>query len=297
MSVEEAALGMYRVINNNMAQGVRETTIKRGIDPREFPMVVAGGAGPNHACMIGHELEIPLLIVPRESSIFCAAGMLMTDLKHDFVRSHVGRLQDADWPEIGRLIDQMAAEGAALLEAEGIDEARRESLLKLDCRYTKQYHEVSFPVPRAACETGDAAAIEQLFHAEHNRLYGYSLEELGAPVEVINVRLQALGRTLKPAYPEDDHAGADASAAHKGEREIVVPETGRLQRVPVYDGHATRFGHHIVGPAIIEQENTSILVSGSYDCLCDRYGSFAIYERGREDLVASVTEHAGSEGP
>ncbi len=292
LALEEAALGMYRVINHNMAEGVRETTVRRGLDPREFPMVVAGGAGPNHACMIGRELEIPLLLVPRESSIFCAAGMLASDLKHDFVRSHVARLGEADWAAIAALVEEMIGEGAALLEAEGIEEARRAYRVELDCRYTRQYHEVTFAVPREAIARGDAAAIERLFHAEHNRLYGYSLEELGAAVEVINLRVQAIGRTAKPAHPEDEYAGPDPGAALKGEREIVEPESGEPTRVPVYDGHATRFGHRIAGPAVIEQDNTSILVSASYDCLCDRFGSFAIYQRGREELVAAVTAPA-----
>ena len=92
LSVEEAAAGMFRVVCNNMAQGVREVTIKRGYDPREFPFIAAGGAGPIHSCQICNELEIPLQIVPRESSALCAMGMLLSDLQHDFVRTFVADL-------------------------------------------------------------------------------------------------------------------------------------------------------------------------------------------------------------
>ena len=88
---------MYRVVCNNMAQGVREVTIKRGYDPREFPFIAAGGAGPIHSCQICNELEIPLQIVPRESSVLCAIGMLMSDLQHDFVRTFVASLAALDW--------------------------------------------------------------------------------------------------------------------------------------------------------------------------------------------------------
>jgi len=294
MSVEEAALGMYRVINTNMAQGVREITIKRGFDPREFPMVVAGGAGPNHACMIGDELEIPLLVVPRESSIFCAAGMLMSDLKHDFVRSFVGRIDDGDWKTLSTLIAEMRAEGDALLENESIPKSQRNYVVKLDCRYTKQYHEVTFEAPLAAIDKQDAEAIKTLFHTEHNRLYGYSLEEQGTPVEIINVRVQTVGLTDKPSYTEEAYAGADPAPALKGERKIIVPETGEWATVPVYDGHATKFGYQIKGPAIIEQENTSILVTQSYDCVCDQFGSFAVYAKGREELVNPILEAKAS---
>lgn len=292
MSIEDAALGMYRVINTNMAQGVREITIKRGFDPREFPMVVAGGAGPIHACMIGQELEIPLLVVPRESSIFCAAGMLMSELKHDFVRTFVARIDDADWDALGGLVDGMIDEGTRLLTEEKIPADRRRFEIRLDCRYLKQFHEVSFPAPREAIQNRDAAAIKAAFHAEHNRMYGYSLEEQGTPVEIINVRLQAVGATDKPAYAEDAYAGDDPAVALKGERAIYVPEDGTQATVKVYDGHKTRFGHRIAGPAMIEQENTAILVSAAYDCICDRYGSFAVYLKGREDLVAGVTKGA-----
>jgi N-methylhydantoinase A len=187
-----------------MAQGVREVTIKRGVDPREFPMVVAGGAGPIHACMIGEELDLPLLIVPRESSIFCAAGMLMSDLRHDFVRSCVARLDGAEWPRIERLVDEMIAEGHAHLARERIAEAERRFVLHLDCRYARQYHEVSFAVPMEALRRAEVGRIRNAFYAEHNRLYGYSLEDQGTPIELINLRVQAVGVTAKPSYRKLD---------------------------------------------------------------------------------------------
>jgi len=284
-SLRQAAAGMYRVINTNMAQGVREITIKRGYDPREFLMVVAGGAGPLHACMICQELDIPMFIVPRESSIFCAAGMLMSDLQHDFVRSFVSILDRIDWSLLQDTIDQMMNEGTGLLVAEKIPEDRWRFSVLLDCRYVKQYHEVSFPVPLAAVRKGDFSAIAAAFHAEHNRMYGYSLEEEGTPIELINVRVRALGITEKPALIEEAYAGEDPAAAFKGEREIHLPERDETHTVPVYDGHRTRFGHRLAGPAIVEQVNTTLLLSSSFDCVCDRYGSFSVYLKGREDLV------------
>ena len=111
---------MFRVVCNNMAQGVREVTIKRGYDPREFPFIAAGGAGPIHSCQICNELEIPLQIVPRESSVLCAMGMLLSDLQHDFVRTFVAELATLDWARLGALIDEMVAEGERQLDAERI---------------------------------------------------------------------------------------------------------------------------------------------------------------------------------
>jgi N-methylhydantoinase A len=292
LSVEEAAAGMYRVACNNMAQGVREVTIKRGFDPREFPFIPAGGAGPLHACLICEELGIPLQIVPREASVLCAFGMLMSELKHDFVRTFVSRLDAADWPRLAGLVDEMQREGERQLAEERIPPARRRVEIRLDCRYVKQYHEVSLPVPRALVEGRDAAGIAGLFHAEHNRLFGYSLAEEGTPVEIINVRVQAVGVTDKPAYREETWAGADASGALKGRRSVYVPETGAFAEVPVYDGHRLRFGNRVDGPALVEQETTAVFVSASYDCVVDALGSFALFAKGREDLVPSCIRHS-----
>jgi N-methylhydantoinase A len=288
MPVEDAAAGMYRVINTNMAQGVREISIKRGIDPREFPLVAAGGAGPLHACMICEELEIPLLVVPRESSIFCAAGMLASDLQHDFVSSFVATLEDLDWSQLNEVIDGLLDRGAALLAEEGIPEADRVFTVKLDCRYVKQYHEVSFAVDRELVRRGDAAAIAAPFHVEHRRMYGYALDDEGVPVELINVRVRAVGVTRKPDFPVEPNAGPDASAALKGRRPAWSAAAGAAHDTPVYDGHRTRHGNFIRGPAVIEQVNTTLLLTDAHDCICDPAGSFVAYRRGREDRLPAV---------
>ena len=292
LSTVAAAAGMYRVINTNMAQGVREITIKRGYDPREFPMVVAGGAGPLHACSICEELEIPLFIVPRESSIFCAAGMLMSDLQHDFVRSFVTKLDAIDPKPLMEMVDGMIAEGAGLLTIEDIPDDQRVFSLQFDCRYQKQYHEVSVPVPLDVLRSGDLAVIAPSFHAEHNRMYGYSLEEQGTPIELINVRLRALGVTEKPASVAEAYAGEDPESARKGHRDVYLPDSGEVALVPVYDGHATRHGNRIAGPAIVEQVNTTLFLSPSFDCRCDSRGSFVVYSKGREDLIDAANVEA-----
>ena len=284
-TVEEAAAGMYRVACNNMAQGVREVTIKRGFDPREFPFVAAGGAGPIHSCLICTELEIPLQIVPRSSSVLCAFGMLLSELKHDFVRTFVARLDEIDWKRLSGMIEDMAREGDHMLNEERIPPARRRYEVRFDCRYVKQYHEVSFAVAAESIERQDTEAISRAFHAEHNRLYGYSLEAERTPVELINVRVQAIGSTDRPHYPEGVWRSADASHAAKGKRSVYIPETKAFAPIAIFDGHALRPGNRIEGPALIETATTAVFVSASFDCVVDRYGSFALYQKGREDLV------------
>ena len=288
LTIEQAAAGMYRVACNNMAQGVREVTIKRGFDPREFPLIPGGGAGPIHGCLICSELEIPLLIVPREASVLCAFGMLMCELRHDYVRTFVARLQGMDWSRLETLVEAMSAEGSRALADERIPAARRRVELRLDCRYVKQYHEVSVPVPLDVVVQRDAAAVARAFHAEHLRLYGYSLEAEGSPVEVINVRLQAIGATDRPTYHGDPGGDADASVARKGKRSVYIAERNAFAEVPVYDGHRMHRGHRVTGPALIEQQTTAIVVSDGYDCVVDALGSFVLYAKGREDLVAGA---------
>lgn len=289
LSIEEAAAGMYRIICTNMAQGVREITIKRGSDPREFPMVVAGGAGPLHSCLICTELEIPLQIVPRESSVLCAVGMLMGDLKHDFVRTFISRLKEMNWSALSQVIASMKKEGEGLLIQEGIPSTRHQHFIKFDCRYTKQYHEVSVVVPEAFITAKDVEAITKLFHDEHNRLYGYSLEgDPGSQVEIINVRVQSVGITEKPQRRAETYAGPDPSSALKGERSVYVFEEKKSRPVPIYDGAKLKYGNRIIGPAMIEMETTAVFVSADYDCVADRFGSLAMYKKGREDLVADT---------
>lgn len=278
----EAAAGMYNVINVNMASGVREVSVKRGEDPREFPLIVAGGAGPIHACMIAHELEIPIIIVPKESSIFCAAGMLMSDLKHDFVRTYSTQLEKMDQDKFKRLFNEMLEEAKKLLESENIKEERQEFIYSLDLRYVKQYHEVNIKIDQTDIDSSDFQAIGSKFHPEHNRLFGYSLEEDGTPLELINLRLTALGKTAKPSFSEESFSIEDPKPAFKGEREAYIPSKKAMDKVPVYDGFKLKYGNKIAGPAIIEQVNTTTFITDEYAMACDKFGSYTLYLKSRE---------------
>ena len=290
LTVEDAAAGMYRIACNNMAQGVREVTIKRGFDPREFVFVAAGGAGPMHSCQICNELEIPLQIVPPSASVLCAFGMLLSELQHDFVRTFVARLETLDWTRIDGILGEMRKEGDRMLEEERVVPAKRRYRIRFDCRYIKQYHEVSFEVPARAIESRDCAAVERAFHAEHNRLYGYTLEGDKTPIEIINIRMQAIGATERPNYNTERYTDTDAKHALKGSRMIYVPEGSSFKAAKIYDGHRLRYGNQIVGPAVIETVTTAVLVSDSFDCLVDRHRSLVLYRKGRDDLVRNCIE-------
>jgi N-methylhydantoinase A len=291
LSVEETAAGMYRLINTNMANGVRQASVQKGLDPREFLIISAGGAGPNHSCMICSELDIKAFIVPRESSIFCAAGMLMSDLVHHLVRSFVAPLSDVEVPKLAALLEELRHEGQGLLRGDGVAPEAQDITLALDLRYVQQYHEVTVPVDWASAMAGQWDQAEARFHREHNRLYGYSLEEESTPVELINVRLEARGRTDKPRLQQEPYAGSDPSVAAKGHRRAYLPERNQFDEVPVYDGALLRHGHRLRGPALIEQVNTTTFVSAAFDAVCDGYGSFLVYAREVEEEMLKGIEH------
>ena len=278
LSLLEAAAGMYRIINTNMAQGVRQVSIEKGYDPREFLFIVAGGAGPIHAGEICRELEIPMFMVPNVASIFCAAGMLLGDLKHDYINSYLSPLSQIDRKVFLDLYAKMKATGTETLKREGIEEDNIEFYPVLDLRYVGQYHEVQLPVLWDDIVSINLEKIQNEFHMEHNRLFGYSLEE-GTEIDLINIRLRVLGKTEKPKFVSETESHVSLESALKGKRQAYIPESNEMKEVPIYDGDVSLSNNTIVGPAIIEKINTSIFVSESYDCRVDDYGSFIVYNK------------------
>ncbi len=279
LSKRETAVGMYRIINMNMAQGVRMVSVERGYDPREFLFLVAGGAGAIHAGEICRELEIPLFVVPNVASTLCAAGMLLGDLKHDYVRSHLAIFSSLDQERVIQLLYEMKDSGVEALLSEGVPEHRIQLHPALDLRYLGQYHEVQLAVSWEDILSHNLEYIRSAFHLEHNRLFGYSLEEEGTEIEMINVRLRVIGLTEKPSFLGETVKSVSLEAALKPERPVFIPELNDFQRTPVYSGDMPLNGLTIRGPAVIEKTDTSIFISSSYDCFVDEYGSYLVYDR------------------
>jgi N-methylhydantoinase A len=277
ISVEEAAAGIYDVVNVTMATGVRDISVRRGLDPRDFPLVVAGGAGPVHAAAIAGELGIPLLVVPRESSIFCAAGMLMCDFKHDFVRACKTPLADLDTDRLRGLLAEMEAAGRAVLAEERVDPERVVPRAALDLRYVGQWHELTVPLHAL-----EISAIATAFHAQHDLLFGYASPEM--TVEVLAVRLTTTGATAKPDLRPLDASNVRSGDAALGARPVWSPAERRLVETPVMNGLALAAGTAFAGPAVVELANTSIVVLEGFEVAVDRFGSFVLWtgERGRE---------------
>ncbi len=174
--------------------------------------------------------------------------------------------------------EALAERGRRILREENVPEERIRTLIEAEMRYVRQYHEVSLPLL-------PLEDLEARFHAEHHRLYGYSLADEGTPLELINLRVRAIGTTDKPAPRAEERDGADPEHARKDERPDWVPEERDFRPVPVFDGHRLRFGNRVPGPAVVEQLNTTLFVSGSFDMAVDSLGSFLVCRRDRQDAL------------
>ena len=273
-----AASGMYRVMTVGMASAIREISIERGLDPRDFPLVCAGGAGAIHAATIARELGIARIVVPRIASVLCAAGMLATDLRHDFVRSIPTPFaaEKTDLERLDGLAGTMAAEARETLASESVGEDRHKLDFALDLRYAGQYHEVEVRAADRSMLT-DIGAMTEAFHAAHDRLYGYALADGDTPVELVNLRLAAYGVTDKP---EPKRVPRGRAAPRSTLREAYLPDRQDFAAVEVYDGDALPAGFRGAGPMIVETALTTALVPPGFDLEVDEFGSLILTETG-----------------
>jgi N-methylhydantoinase A len=278
MDAVTAAAGIYDIVNSNMAAALGVVSVQRGYDPREFVLVVAGGAGPIHAAPIARELQIPLILIPRASSVFCAAGMLISDLKHDFVRTYARDFAQVNAGDVRKLYAEMRTAAERVLKAEKVPARRIEIDYAADIRYVGQFNEVEVAVPGGGkIDAKTLARIAEDFHARHDSLYGYSMR--GAPLELINLRITARGRTDKPKQEKHKRKGSGSAHARIGRRKAYFE--GKFRDVPVYDGLALAAGNKVAGPAIVVQPTTTIVVPPDFDFLCDDFDNYLMYAKGQ----------------
>jgi N-methylhydantoinase A len=269
-----AAAAMAEVIDLTMAEGTKNVSLERGYDPRELPLLVAGGAGPVHAGAIADELEIATVLVPRLSSVLCALGMLLADLRHDLTRTYSRDWQAVDSSEARGIVDELARQGLAALERDGIAPAQRSVLASADLRYLGQHHEVTITFRPE--ELARLADIEAAFHRRHEELYGFSSP--GRRMQIVQLGATALGR--RSSVELETQEGAGGAAPRRGTREIYLRSTRAMERVEVIDGDAMRAGQSAQGPVVVDTRTTTIVVPESYDISLDRSGSFVMQRRG-----------------
>ncbi|WP_122088557.1 hydantoinase/oxoprolinase family protein [Halalkalicoccus subterraneus] len=237
----EAARGVYRVANANMARAVRSVTVERGYDPRGFGLVAFGGAGPMHAVSLADSLDIDRVVVPRPAGVLSAFGLLAADEKHDAVRTYRAPLKEADAAGVESVCSELEerVRGETATGEPAVERAA-------DLRYVGQSFEITVPLSEF-----DPAELEERFHAAHNRTYGYRMDEA---VELVNLRATA---TVPREAPQIAYEGVGDPVV--GEREAYFPETGRREAT-VYDRDRLAPGERVVGPAVLEQaESTTVL--------------------------------------
>jgi N-methylhydantoinase A len=247
LGVQEAAGAIIEVANANMADALRLISLQRGYDPREFALVVFGGAGPLHGAALARELSIPTVLIPPSPGTWSALGCLMVDIRHDLSTMY---LDVPDPAVIERELEMLDAEGRALLEAEGVPAEGMQLVRSIDMRYQGQWRSMTVEVPRPL---RDLDPVIARFHDEHEREHSYRRD--GAPVEIYRLNLTALGATEKAELPR--HALNGSMPEPRERRTVVFDEP---VETPVYERSSLGAGASFTGPAVIDQLDSTILV-------------------------------------
>lgn len=260
----EAAAGLLHITVSNMAELVRELTINRGYDPRDFALMAFGGAGPLFAAMLAAEVGLQRVYIPRDPGVFSAWGGLFSDIVHDYARSYSGLLGSLDLDALRSLAELMRGEAARDFVGDGVslDGPRAEYRYDLDLRYRGQSHELTVPVGRNRMTAPGLREVGEQFALIHEQFYGHSRPE--DPIEVTTLRLRAAWLTEKVSAdrlrtPEAD--GADPQA--KGARTAYFYGRGEIPAVPVYERSGLPRAFTRPGPLIVEEpQSTTVIPPG-----------------------------------
>jgi len=278
MGLAEAAHGIYRLVNANMIGALRVVTIQRGYDPRDFSMVVSGGTGAIHAVRMAQELRIPRVIVPFSAGVFSAFGLITADARYDMTRSYVARTSMADPEKMQAIIGEITEEAKSKIQDLGFSEEQVMLKYEMDMRYVGQAHEVTVDVPNEMVERKiDIAAIkklEEMFHDSHQSLYGHASR--GAAIEFFTISVVAIGPIEKGRVTEIEKGSRSPDGAFKQLRKAYFEEFNEYVDCSTYERSLLRAGNEIVGPAIVEQMDTTTVIPPKQKATVDNYGNIII---------------------
>jgi N-methylhydantoinase A len=256
--LERAAAGMLQVATAAMANAVRHVTLERGLDPRDFTLVAYGGGGPLHAASVAKELSIGKIIIPNAPGHFSALGMLMADLRRDYVQTLFERMDDLEMFQLEDHFKKLESEGRQALAASGIPPERIVFERAADMRYVGQEHAVAVRMPANAGDESARAEIKRLFDEAHELRYSHSAPEESA--DIVSLRVSAIGRLGKPQFAQIAEGGPTPPASsRRGVRTVLFEGAGALE-APVYDRAKLLQGNVITGPAIIEEVASTTVV-------------------------------------
>lgn len=269
----EAAEGILRIATTKMAHVVRWVTTERGLDAADFALVAYGGAGPLHAAMVARELGIAKVVIPRAPGHFSACGMLVSELRRDFVNTWFTPLADASFPEMEAIFADMEERGReTVTRGEGV--LGTTAARAADMRYVGQEHAVTVDLPIELFRMQDRDGIKRRFDAVHQIRYGFSVPHEKA--EIVSLRSAVVGLMRKPPF-ERIAAGASEpdGAAFRGSRQVYFASTGFVE-TPTYHRPALKAGNRIAGPALIEEHASTTVVLPGDLLTVDAFGDLVI---------------------
>ena len=272
-SVEDAAIGIIRIANSNMLNALKLISVRKGYDPRDFTMIAFGGGGSMHAAALAKELGVKKVIVPVASSVFSAWGMLMTDLRHDYIQTNIKRLNEANLGTLNEEWERLEAQAIAQFKEEGVDEERIVFCRFADMRYLGQEHTVKVPVSSGNWTEDTMKQIIEQFHELHQQNYSFQLTD--TPTEIVNLHLTALGTVEKPKLKPLERTNKSLDSALKETRPVYFEEVGWLE-TNVYDRNLLEPGMKVESPAIVEERSASTVLYPGHSLTVDQYGNLII---------------------
>ena len=274
MTIAEMARAIITIAVVNMCDATEVITVRRGENPKDYGLLVGGGAGPAHAALIAKTLGIMKVIIPRQSSIFCAMGGIISDIRHDYILSVESITEEVDWDKVNKYFTAMKKEGDTILDTEKVPMSERYYRYSSDMKYYGQYHQIDLEWP-ATNSSGYSAKyqpeIDERFHNRHEVLYAHHDET--QKTFISNVKLAVFGKVGEVIHQEIEKSSRDGGKYSKGMRDVWFEETGVFS-TPIYDGDAMLAGVKVKGPCIIEQKTTTIVVPPEFLVEVTPYGDF-----------------------
>lgn len=274
----EAAYAISTIVEDNMAKQIFLTAVEKGVDPRNFGLVIGGGAGPVHAINVAEKLNIKEVYIPKQAAVFCALGASLADYKYILTHFLYQREDEISLETLKDIFDSLEKEGTAILKKQGVDERDIKFIHGAEMRYFGQLHDVNvFLEEKKKGEKFTEITFRELiqnFHKQHNALFGWSDDSL--PTVIATIKLQAIGIRPPLKLEKKSISGKDSRAALKRKREVYFKEFEGFIETPCYNPDFLSPGNTIVGPAIIEEKNTTILLPPGAELMVDEYENYIV---------------------
>lgn len=272
ISPEEAALGIIRIANSNMLNALKLISIRKGYNPQDFTLLAFGGGGSMHAPALALELGVKKVVVPIASPVFSAWGMLMTDLRHDYIQTYIKRMNELTMEEINQSWTDIENNAFRHFEEEGMAAENVEFHRFADMRYLGQEHTVKVPVSNGSWTEADKLKAIEVFHQLHEKNYTFKLED--AQTEIVNLHVTAFGKVEKPTISKQIKEGSITDAL-KEERPVYYENDGWVT-TPVYDRDKLPTNKVLAGPAIVEEKAAVTVIYKQQKLYLDEYGNIII---------------------